>query len=92
MSYRYCTKCESVFEYEDENLGCCYKSNLIDWEEFAFIMGYPLHPNKKKYDVFHLDLYKRKDSQFRESIRISSPENFYREFNHWKETELRKRK
>ncbi|WP_257147326.1 hypothetical protein [Bacillus cereus] len=39
----------------------CYgnKNNLIDWEEFAFIMGYPLYPVKKKYDWFHLDLYKR---------------------------------
>lgn len=92
MAYRYCTKCESVFESEDKSFCCFNKSNLIDWEEFAFIMGYPLYPVKKKYDFFHLDLYDRKESQFWESIRIHSPDDFYREFNHWKESELRKRK
>ncbi|PGV19482.1 aldehyde dehydrogenase [Bacillus cereus] len=72
---------------------CCgNKNNLIDWEEFAFIMGYPLYPVKKKYDWFHLDLYKRLDAKSMSDLREYSPELFYYEFNGWKENELKKHK
>ncbi|PHF29934.1 aldehyde dehydrogenase [Bacillus wiedmannii] len=69
---------------------CCgNKNNLIDWEEFAFIMGYPLYPVKKKYDGFHLDLYKRLDAKSMYDLRAYSSELFYDEFNDWKEIELK---
>ena len=75
MSYCYCTKCESVYRCEDVKCAVVIK-NLIDWEEFAFIMGYPLYPVKKKYDWFHLDLYKRLDAKFIYDLREYSPELF----------------
>ncbi|MEH7464039.1 aldehyde dehydrogenase [Bacillus thuringiensis] len=92
MSYCYCTKCESVYRREDVKMCCGNKNNLIDWEEFAFIMGYPLYPVKKKYDWFHLDLYKRLDAKSIYNLRAYSPELFYYEFNGWKEIELKKQK
>ena len=39
-------------------------------------MGYPLYPVKKKYDWFHLDLYKRLDAKFIYDLREYSPELF----------------
>ncbi|HDR6390217.1 TPA: aldehyde dehydrogenase [Bacillus cereus] len=92
MSYRYCMKCESVYNYEDKKLCCGSEIHSIDWEEFAFIMGYPLHPVKKKYDVFHLDLHKRMDADSWYDLRAYDPELFYYEFNGWKESELKKQK
>ncbi|WJE23056.1 hypothetical protein QRE65_00050 (plasmid) [Bacillus cereus] len=39
-------------------------------------MGYPLYPVKEKYDWFHLDLYKRLDSEYMYDLRTYSPEPF----------------
>ncbi|PET54913.1 aldehyde dehydrogenase [Bacillus cereus] len=72
---------------------CCgNKNNLIDWAEFAFIMGYSLYPVEKKYAGFHLDLYKRLDAKSMYGLREYDPELFYYEFNGWKESELKKHK
>ncbi|MCU5130673.1 MULTISPECIES: aldehyde dehydrogenase [Bacillus cereus group] len=92
MSYCYCTKCESVYRCEDVKICCGSKYNLIDWAEFAFIMGYPLYPVTKKYDGFYLELYKRLDAKSMYNLRTYNPENFYYEFNVWKEIELKKKK
>ncbi|MEW9179331.1 aldehyde dehydrogenase [Bacillus mycoides] len=92
MSYCYCKKCESVYRCEDVKVCCGNKNNLIDWAEFAFIMGYPLYPVKKKYAGFHLDLYKRLDAKSMYNLREYDPELFYYEFNGWKESELKKYK
>ncbi|OTZ17082.1 aldehyde dehydrogenase, partial [Bacillus thuringiensis serovar aizawai] len=49
----------------------------VDWEEFAFIMGYPLYPVKKKYGVFHFDLSKRLDADALCDLKADNPELFY---------------
>ncbi|MEK7019874.1 aldehyde dehydrogenase [Bacillus sp. FSL R9-9410] len=90
MDHRYCMKCECVYSSEEISLCCGSESHLIDWDEFAFIMGYPLYPVKKRYDIFHFDLEKRKDAEFGFRMREYSSEEFYREFNHWKEIEQKK--
>ncbi|MGS5013167.1 aldehyde dehydrogenase [Bacillus cereus] len=55
-------------------------------------MGYPLYPVTKKYDGFYLELYKRLDAKSMYNLRTYNPENFYYEFNVWKEIELKKKK
>ncbi|MBD2807181.1 aldehyde dehydrogenase [Xenorhabdus sp. ZM] len=91
MAYSYCVDCERVYSCEDEKCCCGSKKRSVDWEEFAFIMGYPLYPVKKKYGVFHLDLSKRLDADALCDLKADNPELFYYEFKGWKERELKKR-
>ncbi|MED4965395.1 aldehyde dehydrogenase, partial [Heyndrickxia coagulans] len=59
MAYSYCVDCERVYNCEDEKCCCGSKKRSVDWEEFAFIMGYHVYTVKKEYGVFHLDVSKR---------------------------------